>query len=217
MFRHLGSVRTTIVVAVLAVLAGAIPGLARFLEIDLVLIGEGQWWRVWTGHLTHYDGNHLFWDLLMFVVLGQACERMSQGRFPLGLAIMSSGVTASLWLWCDGIHTYRGLSGIDTGLFVWLVAEHSRRNWLRGERRNAVLWSGAVTCLVGKLIYEATTGQTLFVDSSNFTPLVESHLAGAAFGLVCLWISASGSSHPQNMVHRVKTHHHPPGCGVAPR
>ena len=39
--------------------------------------------------------------------------------------------------------------------------------------------------LLGKLTFEVTTGYTLFVDTSGFAPLVESHLAGAGFGIGC--------------------------------
>ena len=185
MYRYLQSCRITIAVAVLAVLAWAIPIVSAAMEIDFHLINNGQWWRIWTGHLTHYDFDHLFWDLLMFVVLGTICERTDPRRFPLKLIAIMTGVTIAVVVFCDGIVIYRGLSGVDTGLFVWFVIAQSRRCWIDRQRATAMLWSGALLALLGKLTFEATTGQTLFVDASGFAPLVESHLAGAGFGIGC--------------------------------
>jgi rhomboid family GlyGly-CTERM serine protease len=175
----------TILVALVAGLAWVSPGLSGWLELDFGLVRSGQWWRIWTGHLTHYDGNHLFWDLLMFVVLGAVCEDVHRHRFAIGMTIMMAGIAGVVAFWSSDVHLYRGLSGIDTGLFVWFVSDQFVRCWRQKDRRTAMAWFASVAGLLGKLGYEATTGQTLFVDSANFTPLVESHLAGAALGLLC--------------------------------
>ncbi len=175
----------TIGVSLSALLIWAIPGAGSWFELDYQRVAEGQWWRIWTGHLTHFDGNHLFWDLLMFVGLGAACERIQPRHFPFALAAMMVGVTASVGWWCDEIRCYRGLSGIDTGLFVWFVSHQCQVYWARNQRWMLLLGSIALLGLISKLVFEAMTGQTLFVDSSGFTPLVESHLAGAACGLGC--------------------------------
>ncbi len=174
----------TILVSAMALLAWASPAITSWLQLDFMAVTDGQWWRIWTGHLTHYDGNHLFWDLLMFAILGASCERIVGSRFPAMLAIITAGISASIAWWCPEITVYRGLSGIDTALFVWFVADQSVRAWNREERIVAALWIAPSAGLVGKLLFEASTGNTLFVDSSSFTPLVQSHLAGAAFGLL---------------------------------
>ncbi|MGB7326570.1 MAG: rhombosortase [Rubripirellula sp.] len=176
---------TTIVVAIAAIATFASPSLATLCQVDFDLIGDGQWWRIVTGHFTHFDGSHLFWDLLMFAVLGAACERRHRRFFPFAMAVMAAGITASIAVWCDGIDVYRGLSGIDTGLFVWFVIDQCRSSWAANDKTTAALWLAPAIGLVGKSIFEAQTGQTLFVDSSTFTPLVQSHLAGAAIGAVC--------------------------------
>jgi rhomboid family GlyGly-CTERM serine protease len=177
--------RVTIIVSTVALLAYASSTLSLWLELDFSAVASGQWWRIWTGHLTHYDGQHLFWDLLMFAVLGAACERQHHRRFALGLALMMAGVSAAIALWCEEITIYRGLSGVDTGLFVWFVADQCRACWLERDRATALLWLVPGAALVAKLLYEATTGQMLFVEANTFTPLVESHLAGVATGFLC--------------------------------
>lgn len=189
--------RFTILVSAISLVAWAVPSLAEWLVLDFRLVGEGQWWRIWTGHVTHYDGNHLFYDLLMFAVLGAACERAHRKRFGFALVAMMMGVSIAIFWWCEGIAVYRGLSGIDTGFFVWLVADQSRQCWSERRRVFSIAWAGAVVALLGKLAFEAATGETLFVDSTGFTPLVESHLAGAGLGLIAhAWLrfdSGAGS------------------------
>jgi rhomboid family GlyGly-CTERM serine protease len=175
----------TILISLVALLAWANPTLSQWLELDYSLVSSGQWWRIWTGHLTHYDGTHLFWDLLMFAVLGAACERGHPRLFVPAVAVIIAGITVAIGLCCEEISVYRGLSGLDTGLFVWFVADQCRRCCTDRDPVAAIIWLFPVVGLIGKLVFEAATGQTLFVDSSTFTPLVESHLAGAAIGLMC--------------------------------
>ena len=175
----------TIAVAVIALLAWACPTLTLWLQLDFNAVADGQWWRIWTGHLTHYDGNHLFWDLIMFAVLAGACEHRHPRPFALAIAVMIAVISAAIGYLCEQVSVYRGLSGIDTGLFVWFVADQCRDCWRSRDRVSAMLWLSLSMGLIGKLLYEVTTGQILFVDASGFTPLVESHLAGAAIGLIC--------------------------------
>lgn len=192
----LGSYPVTTSIAALAIASMAIPGLTECFETDFALMRDGQWWRAITGHWTHYDISHVFWDLLMFVVLSAACERRcSRGYLPWMIASLATITWVVGWS-CPEITHYRGLSGIDTGLFVWVAGDFVRSSLGRKERWRGLGGVVAIVGLVGKLIYEARTGQTLFVDSSTFTPLVQSHLAGAAIGLVTSLGFAAGSVLP---------------------
>ena len=176
--------RTTIIVSLLALLAYANPALTQWLQLDFSAVTSGQWWRIWTGHLTHYDGQHLFWDLLMFVVLAAACERQHPRLFAPAITLMIAGISATVGFVCEE-SVYRGLSSLDTGLFVWFIAGQVRQSILGRDRVTALLWLVPGVGVVGKLLYEATTGQTLFVEATTFTPLVEAHLAGVMSGLIC--------------------------------
>lgn len=183
----------TIAVSALALLAYAVPSLAQAWQLDFAMVGDGQWWRIWTGHLTHYEGNHLLWDLLMFSVLGAACERAHPRSFAAALAIMMGGISAAIAVFCSEIAVYRGLSGLDTGLFVWFAADQIRQSIRQSDQLVAALWLVPCVGLIGKLLIEWATGQTLFVDSTDFKPLVESHLAGVVIGILC-YFDASASS-----------------------
>ncbi len=174
----------TIIVSLAALLACAFPPLAQWWQLDFASVNDGQWWRIWTGHVTHYDGNHLFWDLLMFAVLGAVNERPHPRQVAVAIAVMMAGISIAISVFCSQITIYRGLSGLDTGLFVWLAADQIRQSVRNRDRLAAGFWIAPCVALVGKLLYEITTGQTLFVDSSDFTPLVEAHLAGALIGFL---------------------------------
>lgn len=172
----------TIFVAALTILAAIFPALTNAWQLNFDVVQDGQWWRLWTGHVTHYDGSHLFWDLLMFVALSISLERKHARGFAVAMVTMMPIVGMAVWWTCPDIAAYRGLSGLDTGLFVWFVTEQICDAFRLAKRVPAMLWSATLLGLVGKLIYEASTGDTLFVDSSSFRPLVQSHLAGAVLG-----------------------------------
>jgi len=172
----------TAIVASLAILASVSPALGQSLELDFADVADGQWWRLLSGHFTHFGSDHLFWDLLMFVGLGTACERQHPRVFGFSLVVMALGISAAVIFLCQDVTGYRGLSGIDTGLFVWLIGDQIRQCVADRDRTGATCWIGAGVMLIGKLLYECVTGEVLFVDADGFKPLVESHLAGAAFG-----------------------------------
>ncbi len=175
---------TTIIVAALSLLAIVSPAVCQSWQLEFGAVAGGQWWRLLTGHVTHYGSGHLFWDLLMFVVMAAACEGQHRRTFAPSLLLMAACISVALAYLRSDIPVYRGLSGVDTGLFVWFVADQAVGCLRRCKAATAALWLLPAMAVCGKLIFEIVTGQTLFVDSSHFTPLVESHLVGAAVGLV---------------------------------
>lgn len=188
-FKSLAQVRVTLLVVICTLLASLIPTLGSFLELDFQLASAGQWWRMITGHLTHFGGQHLFWDLLMFMVLASLCEMQNRRSFAVLLALMGMVVSGTVFFCCNDVACYRGLSGIDTGLFVWFVGDQYRLCRKSGDHRIAIFWGSMMTLLLGKLIFEMFTGQLLFVRVEGFKPLVESHVSGGFAGLLALFIS----------------------------
>lgn len=172
----------TLVIALVTIAVFAFPALTTSLELDFNSVTGGQWWRLFSGHLAHYDGQHLFWDLLMFVVLGVICERHSRKVFGVLLIGMATVVSLTVMLTCGDVSAYRGLSGIDTGLFAWLTISQLRTSLAGGDRYFAIFWAMSCLMLIGKLGFEAITGSVLFVQTDGFKPILESHLAGAAVG-----------------------------------
>lgn len=179
-----GRAPVTLLVSAITVAAYAFPSLTAELQLDFASVDSGQCWRLLSGHLTHFGGGHLFWDLLMFVVLGAACERRHPRLYPVALISMALGISSTIMLTCQDVTTYRGLSGIDTGLSVWFIANQTRQSLADRDIPFTRFWAAAGILLLAKLLYEFTTGEILFVNAEGFTPLVESHLSGAVVGAV---------------------------------
>ncbi|WDQ17770.1 rhombosortase [Rhodopirellula sp. P2] len=186
----------TLLMSVIAIAAYAFPSLTAGLQLDFAAVSSGQWWRLLSGHLTHFGGGHMFWDLLMFAVLGAACERQNPRLFPIALIAMSLGISATILLTCQDVTTYRGLSGIDTGLFVWFLAIQIRQSLADRDRTFTCFWTAAGVLLLAKLGYEFTTGEILFVNAEGFQPLVESHLSGAAIGAAIAGLGMLSTTRP---------------------
>jgi rhomboid family GlyGly-CTERM serine protease len=169
-------------------------GLEERLQYDRSAIAAGEWWRLLTGQLTHWSGDHLFWDLSVFGLLGGWCEKTQGRRFFLCLAGSTLAILLLLWFGKPEIALYRGLSGIDSALFL-LAAATALREDLERRRWPVFLTTSAVLAgFCAKTVFEAVTGRTVFVDSARggFQPVVLVHAVGAAAALVvALWGSGS--------------------------
>jgi rhomboid family GlyGly-CTERM serine protease len=191
----------TITVSLLVLLIHFVPAFNDLLQFDFDAVASGQWWRIWTGHLTHFGSEHLFWDLLMFIGLAGACEQTRSRQMVPALALMAGGISLAVQIFCVDVTIYRGLSGIDTGLFVWFAGMRLLKSVDNRDPLSGLLWAVPFVGLIGKLLFEAATGQTLFVDSTNFVPLVESHLAGVVIGiLLCLYGRSANSAMMRHLV-----------------
>ncbi len=194
----------TILLLAAAVLIAAVPGAGDALQFDVSMVAA-QPWRLWTGHLTHFDSQHLFYDALMFGVLGWSLEKAHRWRYAIGLFLIAPVISfAVLWA-CPSITTYRGLSGIDSAWFAWWLGDRMLGTWRAGAGRWADpamgLWCGLAALLVSKLTYEWIAVDTLFVDSTMFRPLVEAHVAGVVLGVgACVgvqWSMGPMTGHPR--------------------
>jgi rhomboid family GlyGly-CTERM serine protease len=188
-------VRLPIVTAAVAGLAIALcqsSALTDWLTFDRGAIAAGEVWRFFTGHLVHWNTDHLLWDVLMFAVLGAMVERRSRRALVGVLALSAAAISAAVWFGNPTMIQYRGLSGIDSALFTFVAAALVRD--ARRAGHSTALWATVAMTVgfVGKIGYEVATGQTLFVDSSSagFIPLPIAHAIGGAAGIV-VWLVAT--------------------------
>lgn len=169
-----------------AVLVFVLPYATTWLQYDRLAIAAGEIWRLVSSHWTHVSGDHLFWDVLTFLVLGTLCERMSRMRFwacVLGSTVL---IPVALWITIPQLETYRGLSGIDSALYV-LLAVMLLKDEVRDRRWGWVMaLSGVFLAFIGKVGYEMATGGTIFVDSgaSHMVPVPLAHCIGATVGMI---------------------------------
>ena len=143
-----------------------------------------------TGNLTHWNTEHAFWDVLMFLVLGVMMEGDGRLRFSLLCLTAALGVSLTTLFGRADVQLYRGLSGINTALFVYLACSLLFRAWQRRRWGETLVPLGLFAGFMARLIYEATTGAGIFVNTSRagFTVLAITHVAGTLIG-ASVWLA----------------------------
>jgi rhomboid family GlyGly-CTERM serine protease len=160
--------KTAISLSLLAVAATLLPG--SWLELQR----GGAAWRIATCHFTHFTYEQLAWDALVFLLLAIACERRNRSAFRATL-LASVIVVPIAVLAFSSVTMYRGLSGIDSALFGFLLVSE----W---QRSRIVALCGVA--FAAKMIFEMSTGATVFVHSDSFIAVPAAHIAGALVGVI---------------------------------
>jgi rhomboid family GlyGly-CTERM serine protease len=178
----------SLALAATAILVHALPDLESALSYSRSAVAGGAWWQLATCHWTHWSAEHLAWDVAMFALLGGVCEQTNRGRFACALAGSAVLIPAILCAAAPGLLEYRGLSGLDSSLFV-LAAVLSLR---RAETSDRGLSRAAMVMILGgfagKVAWETATGTAIFVSMTDFAPVPLAHAVGGVIGLVCgLW------------------------------
>ncbi|MDD4202298.1 MAG: rhombosortase [Candidatus Omnitrophica bacterium] len=157
------------------------PNNSEQFVFDKTEICNGSTWRLMTGHLIHNNLDHLFWDLLAFMVLGNIIE--SYSRKKLIVSFILSSFSVSLWMFVveRNFTVYYGLSGLLNGLLVIAVFD----KW-KQTRKVMFLYVLVITAI--KMIYEIITNNVFFIDPSIPT-IPGTHLAGFLMG--CLIVFAT--------------------------
>lgn len=174
----------SLLLSVSAVLIYLVPSLGEGLQFDRAAIDTGDWWRLLTCHWTHWSLDHLFWDTLVFVVLGAACERSSRTRFLACVAGSAMACSLAVWLFLPQVEVYRGLSGIDSALFALVGVSLLRVAATEGRWGTLVAAGTLVIAFVGKTSFEVMAGTTIFVDSAatGTVSVPLAHVVGAVLG-----------------------------------
>jgi membrane associated rhomboid family serine protease len=162
---------------------------AIFLNPALQLEPDGPLWQLLTCHFTHWTYEQLAWDAVAFLALGAACARRNRAAFHATLLASAILVPLAVLAFAPEVIAYRGLSGLDSALFVLLVLEcggGSHRSWLRQRSWRFAIESGgyaaALLGFIAKIAFEMHTGATVFAGS--VTPVPVAHIAGAVSALL---------------------------------
>ncbi len=152
------------------------PELAAALLLDRPAVVQGQWWRLWSGHLLHLDLSHALLNLcaLAVIVLLAWRQRMLAELAVAALVAMPLLSLALLWL-DPRLDWYAGLSGLLHGLLVVVLVR-------RGDMLAMVL----LLLLVAKLACEWRFGS----HGQQFEVVTLAHRLGAAWGV--LWAVVRG-------------------------
>lgn len=174
---------TAVLLSALAVALYASPTLTQRFAYARGAIAAGEVWRLLTGHFTHWTAEHLLWDLLVFAVLAVLWER-SAGKRSLSALVFGSAllISAAVWTAMPEVTLYRGLSGVDCALVTATSVLLLRRSLQRGEWGLSVAFSFVLAGYFLKILYESSTGGTVFVEADAFVAVPLAHLVGGGYG-----------------------------------
>ena len=162
------------------------PGVSHFLQYDRDCIGNGEIWRLITSHWTHWSGEHLFWDLSVFVLLLAWLMRRDPMKTGTVLGLASLIIPLGIYGLQPDLIYYRGLSGLDSTLFAFLAIKLFSTMKREGDRGGLLLGTVLLAGLCFKIAYEAVTGNAVCV--ANMAPDVIvvplAHIIGAGIGLL---------------------------------
>ena len=181
---HLPGVSLVLVAA--ACLVMAFPSLADRLQYDRSAVVQGQWWRIATCHLTHWSFDHLFWDVTALLFLGFVIERDKRRRLLTCMGLSAVLIPLAVGAWLPELSTYRGLSGIDSAVFMLLATTLLGDSWDRRDWGWTLVSTGVMAGFVAKTGFEFVTGTTLFVDATaaEMLPVPLAHVIGAGIGVL---------------------------------
>ncbi|MCA8948673.1 MAG: rhomboid family intramembrane serine protease, partial [Planctomycetes bacterium] len=157
-------------------------GLAAAFEYDR----ERPWqlWRWLTCHFAHFDGGQLFWSGGVFVAFAAWLEPHGRARLLAVLGVAAIAIPAAVAAFAPGLATYRGLSGLDSALFVLALAGVLRDALVSGRRGALATAALFGLAFLAKLAWEVAFGAAVFARSGAFVPVPLAHAVGAAIGLV---------------------------------
>ena len=173
-----------VIVAMMALQYGPLDH--ALLYVDRAALGNGEFWRLLSGHVVHADTEHLRWNLAAFLVLGVLLERVDRKLFVMALVI---GVIAvDVWLLGPfaGIERYCGFSGVLNSLLIVVL-------WQRWQQTRQRLLPALALLALAKILVEWQGQQALFTDI-GWPPYPPAHLVGHIAGLLfCAAASYRGS------------------------
>jgi rhomboid family GlyGly-CTERM serine protease len=141
-------------------------------------IGNGEYWRLASGHLVHLGFGHLWPNVLALAIVGMLFEGVYRNRDWWRATVASAGaIDLGLYFLESDVAWYVGLSGVLHGYVAGgAIALLARRQ---------VLGVFLALGLSAKLIFEQLVGPVPFTAESVGGPVVVSaHLYGALGGLL---------------------------------
>jgi rhomboid family GlyGly-CTERM serine protease len=182
------AVRRIPCVSLLLIVAAVIIHFSYSLRVQLLYdrsaLAHHELWRLITCHWVHLSSDHLFWSTATFLVLGSLCEIMDPKKYYATIGISVISIPIAIWWGMTDLRVYAGLSGLDCALYSLLMVLFIRREIRSRSWIWVALFSLLLGGLVAKIIYETTTGLTIFVANTHtgMTPVPLAHLVGGCVG-----------------------------------
>lgn len=157
------------------------PGWRGSLVYERAAVGQGQWWRLWTGHLVHFGWPHFVADGGLLFILGWLLERRHRVFSYLALVLMPPFIGGALYWFDPGMQVYGGLSAVNLGMLLFVAAQGWRRNWTDW------FWPAVLAIYVGEVILEIARGGRgggmIRFDDATIHVATSAHIAAAVYAL----------------------------------
>jgi rhomboid family GlyGly-CTERM serine protease len=171
----------TLLLAGSAIVVHGWPAATQGLIFDRTAWATGDWWRAFSGHLVHYSGSHLGWNLAVLLPAGIWSERIAPGPTRLLYAAAWLLIGPALVVLAPALQTYAGLSGLGTAALTLLALLQVHR----ASGRAKGWWLAVLVLIALKIGAEAATGQTTLASAAiPIRPVPLAHLIGT--GLAAL-------------------------------
>lgn len=178
------------------------PHASDLLQFDRAAVIRGELWRLFTGHLVHFDRSHLLWDAAAFAALASLLRTLSWPRWLVLLLGSSLAISVGILVLPPHFGFYRGLSGLDSALFAAALALRWRNARLNRDRPTALLLAILATLFLAKCGYEISAHAAIFDRTALYLPAPAAHLIGALIGTVVVLLFRSPERKPQRFALR---------------
>ena len=162
--------------------------LPELLQYHRTAVAKGEWWRLFTAHLTHLGWGHLLMNLIgLWLIWHLFLSHRRSYWCTYTLPLLMIGTSAGLWFFTPEVTWYQGLSGALHGLLIWALL------WqLQTERMLSTI---LMLCVVSKLAWEQWLGPLPGSESmASGRVIVDAHLYGAVCGGILWSIEQIGSA-----------------------
>ncbi|CAK0766443.1 putative Rhomboid family intramembrane serine protease [Gammaproteobacteria bacterium] len=155
----------------------------EWMAYDREAILEGEWWRLWSGHFTHFTIMHAFVNSVLLLLLVLTLDRTFSRRFILVLFLAGPiAISLGVALFVPEMTWYRGGSALVSLLMALLMCHAF--SWMPWKFL-AILYVGIIGWLI-KLFLESQ-GMSLMDLPYPVHIAWQAHLTGSMIGVtVCL-------------------------------
>jgi rhomboid family GlyGly-CTERM serine protease len=147
---------------------------------------NGEFWRLAACHWVHLNTDHLQWSALTFLLLGSICEVIDRKRYAATVGLSTLFIPALIWTGAPHLQIYGGLSGLDCAFYALLIVLMMKLEKEKKKPIWIVFYAAMLLLLPAKIVFEMTSGMTIFVNNSHtdMVPVPLSHLAGGIVGFL---------------------------------
>ena len=164
-----------------------VPAWRNALLYDRAALVEGEWWRVWSGHLVHFGWPHFVADAGLFLIMGWLLHVRHPVFSHVALLLMPAFISAALYWFDPAMSRYGGLSAVNLGLLLYLALQGWRRDWADW------FWPAVLLIYVGEVIFEIVQGGRgggmIRFDDPQVRVATSAHIASALYAALA-WVAA---------------------------